>query len=139
MEALLGVLALVFGAALGAVVTALLLKSRFAAEALRLRAEAEAQLAQARSGESALVERLRGAVAQAQTLRAELDGLRLAATESAALLRQETGRRAQRRGIRSPRARPGGPPCGIRGRAFGPQGARGRFGRPHGGGAQGRE
>jgi len=94
MEALLGVLALVLGAALGAVVTALLLKSRFAAEALRLRAEAEAQLAQARSGESALVERLRGAVAQAQTLRAELDGLRLAAAEGAAVLRQETGRRA---------------------------------------------
>ncbi|GAB6127136.1 DNA recombination protein RmuC [Humidesulfovibrio idahonensis] len=94
METLLGVLALVFGAALGAVVTALLLKSRFAAEALRLRAEAEAQLAQARSGESALVERLRGAMAQAQTLRAELDGLRLAAAESAVVLRQETGRRA---------------------------------------------
>jgi len=94
METILGVLALAVGAALGVLITALLLKSRFAAEVARLRAEAAAQIAQASSGESALVERLRGALNQAAALRTELDGVRLATAETAAVLRQETGRRA---------------------------------------------
>lgn len=51
-------------------------------------------LAQARSGESALVERLRGAEAQAGSLRAELDAARIMASETAEALRAETGRRA---------------------------------------------
>ncbi|MDR3640297.1 MAG: DNA recombination protein RmuC [Humidesulfovibrio sp.] len=91
---MVSVLALVLGLVLGAGLSALLLKGRFAAEAARLRAEAEAALAQARSGESALIERLRGTEAQAGALRVELDGVRIAAAETAEALRAETGRRA---------------------------------------------
>jgi DNA recombination protein RmuC len=91
---LTAIVALVLGLSIGVVLAALLMKARFGAEAARLRAEADAALAQARSGESALVERLRGAEAQAGALRAELDALRAAATQTAEALRQETGRRA---------------------------------------------
>jgi len=94
MEAMTGVIALAFGIVLGAGLAALFARGRQAAEAARLRAEAESALAQARSGESALIERLRGAEAQAGTLRAELDAARIAAAETAESLRRETGRRA---------------------------------------------
>lgn len=94
MDALMGVIALVLGLCFGVGLAAVLLKGRFAAEAARLRAEADTTLVQARSGEAALVERLRGAEAQAGSLRAELDAARIMASETAESLRAETGRRA---------------------------------------------
>ncbi len=98
MEALTGGLALLLGLLFGVGLAAALLKNRLAAETARQRAEAETALAQAlaqaRSGESALVERLRGAEAQLASLRVDLDAARSLATETVEALRTETGRRA---------------------------------------------
>jgi len=94
VDSLISVLALVLGLLLGAGLVAVLLRARSAAESARLHAEADTMLAQARSGESALVERLRGTEAQAGALRAELDAVRAAAAEALESLRIETGRRA---------------------------------------------
>ncbi len=98
MDALTGVIALVLGLLLGVGLAAVLLKNRLAVETARQRAEAEAALAQAlaqaRSGESALVERLRGAEAQVASLREELAAARRVGSETMDALRAETGRRA---------------------------------------------
>jgi len=98
VDALTGVIALVLGLLLGVGLAAALFKSRMAAEAARLRAEAEVALAQAlaqaRSGESTLIERLRGAEAQTASLREELAAARSVAAETSDALRAETGRRA---------------------------------------------
>ncbi len=98
MDQMMGLLPLLAGLVLGFGAGLLVLRGRFSAEAARLRAEAEAALAQGRAQEAALAERLRAAEAQAASqraeLKAELDAARAAALQAAEALRAETGRRA---------------------------------------------
>ncbi|MDO9082376.1 MAG: DNA recombination protein RmuC [Humidesulfovibrio sp.] len=86
--------ALLAGLALGAGLVFVLLRARAAAECARLRAEAEAALAQARTVEAALAERLRGAEERVAALACDLDAAQGEARGLREELRAETGRRA---------------------------------------------
>lgn len=86
--------ALLAGLALGAGLAFVLLRARAAAQCAALRAEAEAALAQARTNEAALTERLRGAEERVAALACELDAAQGEAKGLREELRAETGRRA---------------------------------------------
>lgn len=86
--------ALLAGLVLGAGLAFVLLRARAAADCANLRAEAEAGLAQARTSEAGLAERLRGVEERLAGLLCDLDAAQGEARGLRDELRLETGRRA---------------------------------------------
>jgi DNA recombination protein RmuC len=86
--------ALLAGLALGAGFAFVLLRARAAADCAALRAEAEAALAQARTNEAGLAERLRGVEERQAGLLCDLDAAQGEARSLRDELRTETGRRS---------------------------------------------